>query len=369
MATPKLDPYVESIFSLLSTFVSNIYYSTLYIEAVKRKENGQSISITAGYKHVCNEFLVSVNHKSRRYVPIDYNNLLRQINAYFQLQTDRATQTTSECIGMIVKAFVPTTYFTALTTGDRLMIMKRVLTNFLVNTTHLMTHDYILDVIDGREIKETKDMIRDNLSKLLVVERDDIYQDFVNQQNGVKGNRNIAEVLEMRKRITGLENALTIARREIIEQKTRTSDYESKLKQAIALCKSIRGSGETGMAKITAERDRANVENDRLTDILRQRDERIAQLEAQIENQLMSPSISVLGSDNLGFDNNLDLDPVSAPEPEPEPTPEPVTVTMKPKAKAKPKTKAKPKPKPAPAPVVVETDDNDFGMDMDMSAL
>jgi hypothetical protein len=222
-----------STYQLLASYIVDVYYNHLYVEAIKMKNapSNQVPSITEGYKHAVLAFLSAIDNKSKTYKARHYSQLLTGINEYFTTWTSFSTLTLSDCINKIVTEFVPSDFFESLNKDQRRNILRIVLTSSIREFSAVVIKDFLTSIIDNHMEQTNIHALKERMVDLLILERDGFYNKFLSTKIGktsetvdktlaLKMQREIKSLLNDKKGLTDENNRLTD------ENKTRSKQVK-----------------------------------------------------------------------------------------------------------------------------------------------
>jgi hypothetical protein len=162
-------------YEILSAYYVDIFYNYLYIEAKKLKANATVSSITEGYKHTLNAFLKGLNN------PKLYKKSLVGIHHYF-INIGLASITFSRCVDKITAEFIPTDYFTSLSSTQKMGVLRKVISQSIKRFIRKIVDEHMVKIIDKHKEKDNVRILQDVLIDCFILEREGMYQLFINKQ-------------------------------------------------------------------------------------------------------------------------------------------------------------------------------------------
>jgi hypothetical protein len=234
-----------STYQLLSSYIVDVYYNHLYIEAIKMKNDASNpvTSITEGYKHAVLAFLSAIDNKSKTYKARHYAQLLKGINEYFTTWTSFSTLTLSDCINKIVTEFVPSDFFESLNKDQRRNILRVVLTSGIRGFSEVVIKDFLTIIIDNHKEQSNIHALKERMVDLFIIERDGFYNKFlltkigktsetVDKSLALKMQREIKGLLKDKKELTDENDRLTAENdRLTVENTTRVEQVKQVIQK------------------------------------------------------------------------------------------------------------------------------------------
>ena len=197
----KYGPRTVSTFSVLGSYFVNMFYNHFYVEAIKlqEKHSTEVKSITDGYRHVVGRFLSVIDMKQKTtYDKKLYHKLLMEINGYFTTNTKFSSFTVSESIAFIIKEFLPPDMFKGLTADQKKIVMRKILVTTTQNFAIKVCDEYLSHVIDKRDIAENVDLLKEEMTGILSLQREDYYQGWLDAQANRKRSEKVNVTLVKR---------------------------------------------------------------------------------------------------------------------------------------------------------------------------
>lgn len=174
-----------STFEIFASYVVNIYYNHLYIEAIKMKNSNNAVSsITEGYKHCVLAFMSAIDNRSKTYTQATYNQLLKDINGYFSTWTNCSHLNISDCIDKIVKEFIPIDYFDSLSKDHRRIILRDVINNTIRDFSKTVVCNFLGSIIDNHKDPDNIEALKQGMMDILFMKRETFYTKFLNTAVG-----------------------------------------------------------------------------------------------------------------------------------------------------------------------------------------
>lgn len=168
-----------STFSLISSYVVDVYYNHLYNEAKKARDEGKTTSIAEGYRMCCLIFAKSLDDKSPKYRKKQYYKIIEGIKEFFTLYTSMSTLTISECIHKIVSELVPDKYLNDLDNDKKSVIVHKCLVDSITEFTKIAVCDYITHIVDSHDDPANVEALKDQMTDILLLEREKSLQLFL----------------------------------------------------------------------------------------------------------------------------------------------------------------------------------------------
>jgi hypothetical protein len=163
-------------------------YNSLYKEAKKLKVNGTVPSVTEGYKHALNAFLQSLDNNKL------YKKSVIGIHHYF-LAIGFGTISFQKCLDKLVGEFVPTDYFTSLSSQQKMGVLRMVLNQSLKMLIKKIVESHMSKIIDYHKEKDNARLLQDEFIDCLIMAREGMYQRFIKTQTKTNKNENINRAL------------------------------------------------------------------------------------------------------------------------------------------------------------------------------
>lgn len=185
-----------STFNLISSYIVDIYYNHLYIEAKKARDEGKTTSISDGYRMCCLLFAKSLDDKSPKFRRKQYYKIIEGIKEYFTLYTSMSTLTVSECIHKIVNELVPDKYLNDLTNDKKSIIVHNCLVDAIMEFTKIALCDYIDNIIENHGEQANIEALKDKMIDILLLEREKSMQMFLTGTKQPMVDRGLAVKLQ-----------------------------------------------------------------------------------------------------------------------------------------------------------------------------
>ena len=238
-----------STYELLASYVVDVYYNHLYVEAIKMKNDSTNpvTSITEGYKHCVLAFLSAIDNKSKTYKARHYSQLLTGINEYFATWTSFATLTLADCVSKIVVEFVPSDYFESLNKDQLRNILRMVLTSSIREFSKVVIVNHLNGIIDNHKEPANIAVLKERMVDILIMEREGFYNKFLNQSAGKKTqtvDKNIAvkmqnEIKHLIKENKELKKRLEKAEKENVARVDQVKQVVHKYKLFVSKYKGL----------------------------------------------------------------------------------------------------------------------------------
>ena len=220
-------------FEVMSAFYVDIFYNHLYIEAKKLKAKGNVSSITEGYKYALNAFLKSLSN------PELYKKSIVGVHDYF-IKTGFNTLSFSKCIDRITHEFVPTDYFSELSTGKKMGILRLVINQALKSLIRKIASDHMSKIIDYHKEVENVRILQDELIDCFIMEREGMYQRFISDNTQTNKNESVnrglaermqSEIKKLVREKYSLEKSIKLMKKYIITKKAEEKKQTTLIKK------------------------------------------------------------------------------------------------------------------------------------------
>jgi hypothetical protein len=161
--TKEISAKTLNVFETISYYFAEIYFSHLYDQAKKMKNNGKVKSVTEGYRQAVFNFLNAMTDSKK---PEHMHNLFKDLNKAFQLT--RGNVTMSEMNNIISSELIPIDYYPNLNNDQKRGVVKKTFKDIITKFTELIADEYLSVVIDNRDdhqqiVKQMSDSIVDIL--------------------------------------------------------------------------------------------------------------------------------------------------------------------------------------------------------------
>lgn len=226
-----------SMFELVSSYFTNVFYNRLHSRAIDMKNDGTVPSITAGYKLTLNLLIKGLTK------PVYYSRTIKDIHDYMTKMTKYTTISYTMCVNKIVAEFIPTDYCSALNINQKTSILKSVINNINNTVIKKIVSHHLTSIIDNRT-PDNACIIKEAIIDTMLWERDVMYQKFISAQT--KGNKqvitsemkdkiemelksHIEEKFELRKTINTLKLIIVKNSQRDQEQKELIAELQNEL--------------------------------------------------------------------------------------------------------------------------------------------
>lgn len=194
-----------SIFELISSYLGDYFYNTLYNKAVIEKNEGRFPSITAAYQHIIHQFLVSIQTPAKKGRLSEYLKFLNDINAYFITWTNYGIISLTECIDHIVEHLIPKSLFDEMKKDEKSKMLHAALMNILKEIVIAVSNEHFQYIIDDHENKENATILKTKIIDILLYERFRIYNKFANKKLGGDADSHLRDIVDkLRKDVQNL---------------------------------------------------------------------------------------------------------------------------------------------------------------------
>lgn len=251
-----------STYQIISAYIVDIYYNSLYAEAVKFKEGKKVSSVTEGYKHAVYRFLSVVDSSNRtNYNHKHYKSLLIGINKCFTMWTSFETLTLSDCIDKIVHEFVPDDYYESLDKDQKRNILRIVLIDVLTQFTKMAVCEFLHIIIDNHDEIANVEILKEKIVDILLMEREAFYHKFLSTKMSKKSEYVDKEIaVKMKNEIqllltenANLKTAKSTIENECIARKNQLSQVITKYKMLVKKYKGLKDEYEALLDKTENE--------------------------------------------------------------------------------------------------------------------
>ena len=231
-----------NVFGYISAYFIDLFYNHLYDQAIRYHRQRQVNTITDGYKCSLDAFLQSIN----KHDPILYKELVHGIHQTF-LDYGFTGLSYQNCIDKIVKSFVPQDYWEVISFDDKSKILGTIITNSTKQMIHKIASSHLLDVIDNHSDTENATLWQDEFIDILIIEREKLYQEFINVKTNTPSNNALIdtlkkeikllydekkslqiEVLELKKKLLNCKKVIIGKHKQIEEYKEKYEEYKEK---------------------------------------------------------------------------------------------------------------------------------------------
>lgn len=218
-------------YEILGGYIVGIFYNHMYDKAKELHTSGNIASKTEAYKVVCRAYL---QHFSREDL---FKTTLKNVYEYFTIHSPISILSYGEWVDNLTREFVPTDYWISLPSKrkDQILgvILEKVFKNF---STYMLTPRALNMVIDKHDVKSNVALIQDQMLRIMIEVREEMYQKFIKPTLGGAGEVSpaVAEKLKTDlqkeiKRTELLKAALIKANETIKQQKTDLTAMQQKL--------------------------------------------------------------------------------------------------------------------------------------------
>jgi hypothetical protein len=214
-------------FEIISAYYCDIFYNHLYTEAKKYKTNGTVASITEGYKHTLNAFLKGLDN------PRLYKKSITGIHHYY-ITIGMASISFSKCVDKLVQEFVPSDYFESLTSGQKMGILRMVISQSIKQFIKRIVDTHLAKIIDYHSEKDNVRILQDEFIDCLILERESMYARFIashtntdqsSQVNRVLVERMQEQIKKLTKEKQTLQKYATLCKKTIALKKEHETKY------------------------------------------------------------------------------------------------------------------------------------------------
>lgn len=292
-------------FEVLAAYFIDIYYNHLYLEAKKIRTEKTVNSVTEGYKHALNAFMLGID------TPKLYKKTLFGIHNYFAA-SGFTSMTFAECIERITKEFIPEDYYSTVSKHQKTSVLKLIVSQSNKTFIEKLVLNFLSPVIDNHAEADNIRMLQDEFIDILMIERENIYHKFVSAQantNRQSSGVNTAAIEAMRREIKTL------------------CGEKFQLKKLVMDLKKIIIKKDEELKTTSAELLEITKQVEKLEDDAKTRDKTIAELTEQCENlqsvRIGSNMITIDSASDNGSNANSDVIEAYEPYQDTEPDSDP----------------------------------------------
>ena len=215
-------------YGYLSAYFIDMYYNHLYSEAITLHTKKAVSSITSGYKCTLDAFIKGLNSLEL------YKNCIQGIHQSF-LQHGYPSLSFTHCIDKIVNEFIPQDYFKIMSFDDKSQFLRKIICD---SNKKMILHivkppsTLLKDIIDNHADVENINILQDQYIDILVMLREQFYQQFVEINTGTATDNQM--LIAMEKEIKLLYNEKHNLDKEIFKLKQDIINHKKivlKLKQ------------------------------------------------------------------------------------------------------------------------------------------
>jgi hypothetical protein len=237
-------------FELMSVYFIDIYYNHLYVEAKNLRNDAKASSITEGYKHALNAFILGIENNKH------YKKTLVGIHDSFVMHGGFIHLSFAECISKITDEFIPMDYLSVVTKQQKITILNMVICQVNRTFVERIVRKFMRMIIDNHSEQDNPRLLQDEFVDLLILQRENIYHKFIDKQAKktdptlsskvvesmqAEIKKLYGEKYELKKNITKMKKII-ITKEAILSEK---DDIIAKLKAEIVQLKDEVGSTQT----------------------------------------------------------------------------------------------------------------------------
>jgi len=202
----------------VASFVVDVYYNHLYMEAKKLHATGKIESITEGYKCAMSMYISSLTH------PEHYKKTIVGVHRYYSTTTRFTHISFAECMNNISKQFMPEDLFDSMSESQKDGMIRVILTSAIKQfSSEILKGPLLRMIIDEHDRNDIIRILQDCMVECLIFEREKMYQKIFSSQNNTSQDAEIS--VKMRKLIEKL-----------VKENKKLKDRERVLKQYIQKC-------------------------------------------------------------------------------------------------------------------------------------
>lgn len=157
---------------IISNYFVDIFYNELYNVAKQRKVNGESQSVTDGYKHALQAWYQGLNQRQDLFKKIRHGLFMHYMH-YVQFTTRL-----EECVDSLVKEFLPDGYMECLNLVKKISVLNLVIKNSNIEFISRIVHYYFPIIIDNHNVDNAM-ILKNEMIELLLLEREKMFQRFI----------------------------------------------------------------------------------------------------------------------------------------------------------------------------------------------
>ncbi len=175
----NLDSQTQSLFKILASYFSNMFYNYGYQTGKKLfiDKRGGVKNITEGYKHFCNAFLLSLQKKNFT-GDGSYTHMLGTIAEFCGKFTGNPI-TRGHMIAEIFRCFTPVDMHKDVSNEDMRTFVRDVMLSVSKKMVEKIVDENIVDIIDNHENKENQIQLTEDIINILVAEREIVMAKFI----------------------------------------------------------------------------------------------------------------------------------------------------------------------------------------------
>lgn len=219
-----------SVFEIIGAYFVDVFYNHIYLTAEKNHKlyGGSSTkSLTDEYKSA----LVAYNEgitKSKKH----YEQTIKGILEFYRTYTKFTTISMNDFINELLQQFIPEEHFTIFTDQEKHFFLNKIITAIIYKFIGRITQiDLMKMVIDDHDNTDNTRRYIDVIVDLMIIEREELFNQFVKQTRGHNVDDEQVSVEVVRK-ITQDRDALWNQLQELLKQKC---ELEAKLIRARAV--------------------------------------------------------------------------------------------------------------------------------------
>lgn len=251
-----MNPKVRVEFQNIAGYLVDMFINERYNRAESLYKNSKKInSVTEGYYMAIQEYIQLLETDSRTYI-----STLEGIIGYYRKWTEHKTLTLTSGIDHILQNFVPIKYFYSIKDDLREAVTQQIIRNIVKRTAQVVLEKYTRHIIDGRKksMRDTIYILRDEVEKILQMERDEYFTRFALGQEEIKVNDSATtEKAKLAKTIALAQQFLN--QRKAVEEKLKKAvNYINALRARVAELQKELGQKNSTLKSRDAEIDDLN---------------------------------------------------------------------------------------------------------------
>ncbi len=180
-----ITPKVREEFQVIAGYIVGIFVNERYNRAQEIwKSNKKINSVTEGYYMAIGEYIQLLQSDSKFYIKT-----LEGIIGYYHKWTDQKTLTIMTGIDQILQNFIPPKFFYDLRESDREATTQQIIKDVISRFAQLVLSKYTGIIIDKRKTANNNDtvyILRDEVGKILQMERDEMWCRFAMGQEKIR---------------------------------------------------------------------------------------------------------------------------------------------------------------------------------------
>lgn len=217
---------ILSLLDVIGSCITDVFYNHLHDRAIAVHEK-TSRGIAESYRQAIYDYVQESTS------PKFYSVLLNSIHHYTRMSTVYHDLSYVDCISLYSGLFVPHMYVNSMTIEQRVNIVSMVLGNVVKAFSTEIIQQHIAVIVDDHSDPINIEILQDNILKILINERNNSYDRFIDSQKkspGAQSNKKVA-IVNIPKTKT---NTKVIAK--LMDEYKKSISDRSALKSKIRSC-------------------------------------------------------------------------------------------------------------------------------------